>query len=155
LVDASGFASEADIPRYVISADDVDLRVDSDVAEWQRGQVHHATGTMIGTEADYTFFANWVVTEPGSTTSTSYHYRLPDHAAWPSALDPAERFETYFFKQPGDVRTSLSISVNLPAEARILHTVPDEAVRQVSAHEFAYQGHATRDVLVGSVFALE
>jgi hypothetical protein len=155
LIDAAGFAAEAEVPLYVVPEEDGQLKVDPDVAEWQRGQTRHSTGTIIGTEAGYTFFANWVVTRPGSTTMTSYHYRLPRHAAWPSIFDPAERFETYFFKQPGDTQTDVTITLRLPDQAHIVHAVPATGLAHSSAHEVVYRGQAQRDSLVGVVFEVE
>jgi hypothetical protein len=155
LVAASGFAAEADIPVYVLPDEQIDLTVDGDVAEWQRGQVRHESGTTVGSEAGYTFFANWVVTRPGASTVASYHYRLPRHAAWPSSLDPAERFEVYYFKQPGDMRTTMRISMRLPEAARIVHHAPREGASQLSARELTWQSKVTSDVLLGAVFEVE
>jgi hypothetical protein len=155
LVAASGFAAQADIPLYVVPDNQTQLVVDSDVAEWQRGQTRHASGTMIGTEAGYTFFANWIVTRPGASTVTSYHYRLPQHAAWPTSLDPAERFEVYYFKQPGDMRTTIRIMLRLPEPARIVHHVSPEGAARPSGRELTWQGEARRDVLLGAVFEVD
>ena len=155
LVRASGFAPEADIPLYVVPEHQSNLVADPDVAQWQQGQVRHESGTVIGQEAGYTFFANWLVTRPGTSTVASYHYRLPRHAAWPSSLDPAERFEVYYFKQPGDMRTTLRITLRLPEAARIVHQVPREGVTQSSPREIVWQGAAVRDVLLGAVFEVE
>ena len=128
------------------------LVVDPEVAEWQRGQVRHETGTMIGREAGYTFFANWLVTGPGETSVAFYHYRLKDEVRLPNVFDPAQSFEAYVFKQPGQERTQVRVAISLPEQTRIIHTVPIEGVTQHNANEVVYRGMLQRDVLVGAVF---
>lgn len=152
LLEARGFATEADLPHFVMPEPDLALVVDPDLAEWQRGQIRHESGTMIGQEAGYTFFANWLVTKPGETSVALYHYRLPRGARLPSLFDPAESFEAYVVKQPGQERTQVRVALRLPETTRIVHAVPAEGLTQHSNFEVAYRGELGRDVLVGVVF---
>jgi hypothetical protein len=152
LIDAQGFASESSIPRFVIAEPDINMSADPEVAEWQRAQVRHQSGTMVGKEAGHTFFANWMVTKPGETSVALYHYRLPSHVDMPSIVDPAELFQATIIKQPGEMRGSVRVSMSLPEEMRIVHTVPDDGVTRVSAQEIVYRGMLRKDVMVGMVF---
>ena len=152
LLEARGFATEADLPSFVMPEPDLALVVDPDLAEWQRGQIRHESGTMIGQEAGYTFFANWLVTKPGETSVVLYHYRLPQGAQLPSLWDPAKSFEAYVVKQPGQERTQVRVALRLPETTRIVHAVPAEGLTQHSNFEVAYRGELGRDVLVGAVF---
>ncbi|MFH1354128.1 MAG: DUF4012 domain-containing protein [bacterium] len=152
LKEADGFATEAELPHFAVPEPDLSLMVDPEVAEWQRGQVRHETGTMIGREAGYTFFANWVVTAPGETSVTFYRYRLKNEVTLPTVFDPAQSFEAYVFKQPGQERTQLRVVMNLPETTRIVHTVPEDGVTQHNANEVVYRGMLQRDGLVGAVF---
>ncbi|MBI4022480.1 MAG: DUF4012 domain-containing protein [Candidatus Andersenbacteria bacterium] len=151
LVEAQGFSQAADIPRLV-SPVDAELEVDADLAEWQRGQVVQPSGTAVGREAGYTFFANWLVTSPGKTKVATYHYRLPRGVDWPSAWDPAAQAVGYVYKQPGDDRTRLRLALRLPPQAYIVHTAPQEGVTRQAENEILYTGELTRDVMVGAVF---
>ena len=152
LIDAQGFATESIIPRFVMPEPDVQMSADPEAAEWQRAQVKHKSGTMVGKEAGYTFFANWVVTRPGETTVALYHYRLPKHVDMPNMVDPAELFQAMIVKQPGDMRTNIRVSMSIPEEMRIVYTVPSDGVTQVSSREIIYRGMLRKDVIVGLVF---
>ncbi len=152
LIDAQGFAAESIIPRFVRAEPGIKLSADPEVAEWQRAQVKHESGTMIGKEAEHTFFANWLITKPGETTVALYHYRLPKHVVMPNIVDPAELFQAMIVKQPGDMRTNVRVSMSIPKGMRIVHTVPDDGVTQVSSQEIIYRGMLRRDVIVGMVF---
>lgn len=152
LIDAQGFTSRAYVPNWIVPNDDLPLNVDPDLAAWQRGQTFHPSGTIIGREAGYTFFANWVITKPGETSVVLYQYRLPNHARMPSLFDPAERFEALVFKQPGDWRTSVRVALSLPDNMRAVHTVPEDGITQGNPHDIVYRGRLIGDVLVGAVF---
>lgn|GEM_PF-899606 len=153
LLEAEGFSSKSDINQMVVpeSFDDV-KKVDPDLVDWQTGQHKDETGTTIGQEAGYTFFANWLVTEPGQTTVAFYRYRLPKANKTPSFIDPAKRLEAYVVKQPGDSRSKVRVEFKLPENMRIIHTVPSAGTTQDSNTSLIYRSELIKDALVGVVF---
>ncbi|MEX2054765.1 MAG: DUF4012 domain-containing protein [Candidatus Andersenbacteria bacterium] len=155
LLEAQGFTSAADIPRTVVADPELVVEADLDVAEWQRVQSTHTTGTTIGQEAGYTSFANWQITKPGATTVGLYRYRLPQHAPTPELWDPARSFTAYIAKQPGDVRTTLRTEIKLPAGQHIHHTVPSDGITPTDPSTIVYRGQLRRDALVGAVYSSE
>ncbi|HLD25555.1 MAG TPA: DUF4012 domain-containing protein [Candidatus Andersenbacteria bacterium] len=153
LLDSHGGVPAERIPVYV-TGEEASLVVDSDVAAWQGTQRQHPSGTTIGSESGYTFFANWLTTAPGETSTITYHYRLPGHARMPRLWDPAENFSVYLFKQPGDERTKAHVRIMLPSGTRVVHTVPAQA-KESAAGELTFASELKRDMLAGVVFALE
>lgn len=151
LLEARGFATAADLPRPALGGEEVQLVADPDVAEWQRSQLRHSSGTLIGKEAGYTFFANWLVTRPGETSVAFYHYRVPAHAILPTLFDPAASFQVYVSKQPGDMRTNVRVEISVPEDVRILHTVPLDGVTPAAENKVVYRGALSQDLLVGLV----
>lgn len=154
LIEARGFTAAAQIPRRVEPQPELSLMPDADVAAWQQGQLQHESGTTIGQEAGYQFFANWQVTKPGETSIGLYRYSLPAISG-PSWLNPAARLTAYFAKQPGQERTSLRASFDLPEATRIRHTVPTAGITQDSARTLVYRGEFRQDLLVGAVYVRE
>lgn len=152
LVEARGFSSENDVPRKIPLDRNHAASPDGDIAEWQRGQTKHESGTDVGQEAGYTFFANWMITRPGATTVGLYRYVISNGAKVPGVLDAAARFSTYVAKQPGAARTSLRAAVTLPDSARIVKTAPDSGITRESDREFVYRGELTHDVVLGAVY---
>lgn len=152
LIEAKGFTSTADVPQTIIRASDIQLEADPDVALWQQGQTKHSSGTMIGSEAGYTFFSNWIITQPGQTSVALYRYRIPKHVSTPSVINPVSTYSTYIFKQPGDIRTTVRSSITLPSKERIVHSAPQEGVTRESDRSAVYRGSLTKDVLTGVVF---
>jgi len=152
LIDAKGFTGRHQIPQWEVLDDSLPLTADAELTEWQRGQVRHASGTAIGKEAGYTFFGNWILTEPGETSVATYQYRLPREAAMPSWLDPAKRFEARVVKQPGDKRTQLRVSIKMPASLRVVYTVPEDGITRAADNEIIYRGGLNRDLVVGAVY---
>lgn len=153
LLEADGFASAADIRQMVVPETYEHLKADEDVVDWQTGQYVHDSGTVVGEEAGYTFYANWVVTKPGKTSVAFYRYRLPDKAEWPGMINPAGRFDTYVVKQPGDMRTTVRVQVDLPDNVHMVHAVPESGVTKESDRTLIYRGALRKDLLTGMVFA--
>lgn len=164
LLDARGFSTTAEIPRpigraaplsnrEILSATaDLKLEVDADVAEWQRGQQIDPSGTVIGHEAGYDFFGNWMITKPGDTMVGVYRYRLPQKVAALRWFNRSGSFVAYISKQPGDSRTDLRVEIQLPSEQRIVHNVPQDGVTRLSDASLVYRGQLQTDVIVGAVF---
>lgn len=152
LLEAQGFTAGGDVPQVAVPETYSHLTADADVTEWQRGQIQDKSGTMIGREAGYTFFGNWMVTKPGQTTVGLYRYRLPGTVALPGVINPVQRFGVYAVKQPGSARTDVRVSVKLPESLRVVTTAPASGVTLTNDHEFTYRGELTRDAVVGAVF---
>ena len=152
LLEAQGFTDASRIQRFVEPEKFAGSKPDIDVAQLEESESQHDSGTIVGSEAGFTFFANWLVTEPGSTSVGVYHYRLPKHASLPNILNPAETYATFVVKQPGDDRTSIRVEVVLPKESSIVHTVPNEGITYKDERTIVYRGKLNRDITVGAVY---
>ncbi len=160
LLEATGFSRQSEVPRPLeikqgknsLTVTDAILRADPDIAEWQRTQLVHPSGTIIGQEAGYTSFANWMITKPGATVVGLYHYIIPQHAILPSLLKPANSYSVYLGKQAGDTRTNLRVEIMLPESVRLVHTVPADGVTQSDERTLVYRGRLQADRVVGAVF---
>lgn len=153
LLEADGFSSAADIRQMVVPETYEHTKADEDVVDWQTGQYAHESGTVVGEEAGYTFFANWLVTKPGKTSVAFYRYRLPDKAEWPGVINPAGRFDTYVVKQSGDMRTTIRVQIDLPENVQMVHAVPESGVTKDNDRTLIYRGLLRKDLLTGMVFA--
>lgn len=151
LLEAKGFASAADVPQAVIPGSDTALTVDADIAQWQQGQRMDPSGTVLGSESGYDFFANWIITQPGQTSVALYRYKLPDKFNLPSIINPAEDYSTYFMKQAGAQRTTIRASLSLPQGYRIIHTVPASGITADGDKEIVYRGEFKQDIIIGAV----
>lgn len=152
LLESKGFTPESDVPRPIISPSEIPLKADPDIANWQLSQHRSSSGTFIGTEAGYTFFANWIVTKPGETSVTLTHYRIPHAVDMPSYLHPAGAYSLALFKQSGQKRTQVRVSIQVPEDMKIVHGVPDSGLTRESDTTLVYRGKLTSDVLPGIVF---
>ncbi|MEX0650153.1 MAG: DUF4012 domain-containing protein [Candidatus Andersenbacteria bacterium] len=151
LLEASGFTPPSEVPRPVLHKTDALLTGDADVIAWQAAQRQDASGTMIGAESGYTFFANWTVTKPGQTSVMLYRYRLPRHVSLPSLFDAVESYTVYMVKQPGDVRTTVRASLKIPSSLALTHIVPDAGLTRESDQSVVYRGQLTSDTQLGFV----
>jgi len=152
LLEAEGFSSRLEVPQMVMPADEDIVSADSDLVAWQTGQYEHESGTVVGHEAGYTFFANWLVTKPGRTSVALYRYRLPEEKRLPGIIDSVKRLEAYVLKQPGDMRTQVRIEIKLPESLRIVHVAPDSGTTQNSDGSLTYRSWLNKDVLIGAVY---
>lgn len=152
LLEAKGYTSAADVPRPALPEQGVVTVPDPEVAAWQASISQHPSGTLIGQEAGYTFFANWIITKPGQTTVTLYRYTLPEAVALPQLLSPASHYALTVIKQPGSQRTTVRASLKLPAAMSIVHAVPATGLTQQTPQELLYRGALKGDVVVGGVF---
>lgn len=153
LLEAKGFTRAADIPHFITPRGDMKLVADEDVAEWQRLQAVDESGTTLGREAGYDYFANWQITKPGETTIGLYRYRLPKAAAMPSLWRPATTYSLFVAKQPGDTRTSVRTEVHLPQNLTIRHTVPQDGITLTQPGTATYRGALKEDLAEGVVMS--
>lgn len=151
LIEAQGFTKEADIPSSIIEEERSSVLPDPDLTEWERVQRRDDNGTVIGEEAGYRYFGNWVMTRPGSTTVELYRYKLPSVSIHHGLLNEAERHAVYIIKQPGDARTEARIELRLPENVRFVHTVPHDGVTQMGDNVLVYRGSLKEDVMAGGV----
>jgi len=153
LIEAKGFRAKSEVPSYIVHEDNDYMEPDTDVFEWESSQEVHDSGTTIGFESGYKFFANWQITSPGDTTIGMYHYRIPRRKALPNIIDPAQSFEAYVVKQPGDERSSVRVELVLPQGMKVVHTVPAGGITQEADNTVVYRGKLRTDLLVGAVYA--
>lgn len=152
LLEAKGFTPSSDIPRYASPESDVSLVADADLAAWQSGQQIDSSGTIIGHEAGYTFFGNWIVTEPGQTSVALYRYKIPAFVDMPGLFKSVSSGAVTFVKQSGAARTTLRVEVHLPDAYRIVSTVPIDGITRESDTSMVYRGDAATDQTIGFVF---
>lgn len=152
LIEATGYTKASDIPKIVLADKDLPVQPDADVAAWQMAQIHDSSGTIIGQEAGYSLFANWIITKPGQTTITMYRYALPETVNLPGLLVGAKKYSVEVGKQPGAKRVSVRVNLELPSSTKVIHVVPEAGVTQENDHTVVYRGAQQGDVLVGAVF---
>ncbi len=152
LIESKGFTSESDVPRPVLADASLQLEADPEVVAWQQNQYRMPDGTTVGTESGYTFFANWVVTKPGQTSVTLYHYTIPNAATMPSLFHRAASYSLGIAKQPGQQRTTIRASITLPEKFTIIDAVPKSGVTLESRTNYVYRGELTSDIVPGIVF---
>ncbi len=152
LIDAKGYTPASLVPHPNLPDADLAVKPDGDVVVWEKQQVDNRTGTAIGSEAGYTYFANWIITHPGETTVTLYHYIVPKAAAGLNVIRQAGNFGMYFAKQSGAERTTLRASLVLPESWRIIHRVPSQGITQDNDYTLVYRGPLDRDIVVGAVY---
>lgn len=152
LLESKGFTPLSEVPHPVISVTNIPLKADSDVTAWQAAQHQSPDGTTIGSESGYTFFANWIVTKPGETSVTLTHYRIPGVISMPSYIHSAASYSMSIFKQPGQQRTSVRGSIQIPEDMKIVHSVPNSGVTREADNTYVYRGQLTFDVVPGIVF---
>lgn len=152
LLEAKGFTPKSDIPTYVTANAGVPIEADADIAAWQAGQTLAADGTSIGHEAGYTFFGNWVVTEPGQTSVVLYRYRIPNFVRMPGLFDTVSSGAVSFVKQSGAKRTSLRVDITLPQQYTIIRHFPDEGITQEANNQMTYRLEAPGNSSLGFVF---
>lgn len=151
LINASGFSAATAVRRFSQPNPSFPLVPDADVAAWQAFQRRHRSGTIIGQEAGYTYFANWMITKPGQTSVGRYHYRLPAALLAPSVFDPYASSSLSVIKQPGDKRTVIHIETELPHTVEMVHTTPLEAEKKAD-NRLQYHGPLNRDIVIGAVY---
>lgn len=154
LLEAKGFASAVDVPREESLAEVPigELVADPHVTEWESKQTRHESGTIIGEESGYTYFANWMVTPPGSTTVGLYRFRLPGKVEMPTALDLYKSQVLQLVKQPGDTRTEVRTEFRWPENTQIAQFVPSEGMTQTAKNVLVYRGKLVQDKLIGFVY---
>ncbi len=152
LIEAKGFTSESQVPRPELSDGSLLLEADPDVVSWQQHQVRSPDGTTVGLESGYTFFANWVVTKPGQTSVTLYHYTIPHAVRMPSLFHRASSYSLGIAKQAGQGRTNVRASITIPSEYRIVDSVPSSGGTRESDQTYTYRGELTSDIVPGIVF---
>lgn len=152
LIEAKGFTSESQVPRPELSDGSLLLEADPDVVSWQQHQVRSPDGTTVGLESGYTFFANWVVTKPGQTSVTLYHYTIPHAVRMPSLFHRASSYSLGIAKQAGQGRTNVRASITIPSAYRIVDSVPSSGGTRESDQTYTYRGELTSDIVPGIVF---
>jgi hypothetical protein len=153
LIASSGFTSPQDVPQLVELARDLPLAPDDDVAAWERRQVRHAHGTIVGEESGLRYFAHWMITPPGTTTVGYYRYRVPHEAELPHWWNQFSRYSMRLIKQPGDIRSTYSLELHLPDGTAVTHTTPQaQLTRGQLTPVVVRHGQLVQDVMVGAIY---
>lgn len=152
LLESSGYTPARDIAHSVVADATLPIKPDSDVVDLESRQQPGVNGTAIGSESGYITFANWIITKPGQTTVTLYHYRLPNAASLPGVWQTASRYSLYIAKQPGQERSSVRASIALPSAMHIVQRVPEQGITQENDQTIIYRGSLTSDIVVGAVY---
>lgn len=153
LLEAHGFTSVSDIPKAKIERYDTPLEGDSDVVAWQADQRTHTSGTTIGKESGYTYFANWVLAKPGDTAVGFYRYRIPRHAKPSNGfLSQTSSYTTFIKKQPGQIRSTVRASIRVPDGFTVVHTEPASGITLDESGEIVYRGKTEKDHIIGVVY---
>lgn len=152
LLEATGFSAEpkADPAVPIRPADQ--LSPHPLLAEWQRRQHVHASGTVLGEEAGHQYFANWLVTKPGQTTIALYRYRLPAVTALPGRLNLFENYAVQIVKQPGEARTAVRAELVLPDSMRLVAVQPEAGITREAENRLVYRGSLSRDTVIGATY---
>lgn len=151
LEEVRGFTPAGQVPQLVEPEEIEGLSADADVAAWQQAQRQGENGTLIGEEAGYLYFANWIVTQPGATSVALYRYIIPQGVQMPGLINKAGRYSVYVAKQPGDTRTQLRTEIRLPENVRVGYIVPSDGITQTDYNRFTYRGELREDRLIGAV----
>lgn len=152
LLEATGFSPEPKREPSLTARRADQLEANSLLAEWQRAQRLHASGTIVGQEAGLTYFANWLVTKPGQTTIGLYRYRLPVVERLPGSLNLFESYALQLAKQPGDARTTVRAELVLPENMRIVIVQPEDGITRETDHQLVYRGPLRRDTVIGATY---
>lgn len=123
LISAAGFNK-----RDLQYPNDINYQIDPDVYNWEKNSVtDNLTGTVIGQESGKTFFGNWVILNPGESTTTTLVYQLPFQ------LNDLDHFSLLVQKQIGSQNGDFSWTV-------------DYQGRKILWKNFAGKGQATKRV---------
>lgn len=152
LLEASGFSPEPKREPSLTARSASELEANPLLAEWQRAQRLHSSGTIVGQEAGLAYFANWLVTKPGQTTVVLYRYRLPAVSRLPGTLNLFESYALQFIKQPGDVRTTIRAELVLPDTMRVVTVQPEEGITREADNHVVYRGALQRDTVLGVTY---
>jgi hypothetical protein len=156
LIAARGFSRVEEIPNPPWQEqrkreDKGNLEIDALVQAWEEKRKKHPSGTIIGEEAGYTTFENWLVTPPERTVVATYHYRLPFR--YP-LLQPLFRYGRYNFlwqQQPGAPYTEFSMTVRLPDGYEPIYRLPARNV-SVAPGRVSFSGKLGTNTAWGFVF---
>lgn len=104
LVDSEGFTKMPESPKPSPFAE-----TDEDVLQWEKSTVKNlVTGTLMGTEADKSFFANWIVIPGEEEKVISFSYKLP------FTVQKLDRYSLSVQKQMGSQDAALIYNINFP-----------------------------------------
>jgi hypothetical protein len=151
LLEARGFTVAAEIPREKFPMEGMDLKPDPLVVQWEGQQQAHPSGTVVGEEGGYTYFANWMKTAPGSTSIGLYRYRLPVKVKLPGFLDAYKSHSLYLAKQPGDERTQVRATFSLPKGLKVTRFLPEEGVTSTN-EGLVWRGYLRQDTVIGLIY---
>jgi hypothetical protein len=118
-------------------------KLDTDAREWESSAVKDIiSGTLIGEEAGYTFFGNWLSLKPGETRTVKLVYELP------FSLNDLDNYSLLLQKQPGAQTYSFSHKVDLSGWNALWASAGTE---MQNSGEINYKTQLDRDRFWGAV----
>ncbi len=152
LLEARGYVPSARVPSPLQrSQGDEGLVPDEDLAHLESQWEERESGIVVGSEAGFTTFGGWVVTEPEETTVTVLRYRLPFRLPRPSLLASILRYELLLTHQPGHSPVLTRATLRVPTGFRIAWTGPASALQGSGQQKATYAGFVERDAAWGAV----
>lgn len=138
LVSSSGFNTEIQLPRLTAP----DYVLDAKVQNWQSGVTQDlVTGTYTGSEANKTWFGNWLDVRGGESKTVSLTYTLP------FKLSNLDRLSLLIQKQAGSLNEKINYEVELSGWTSLWNsndaTVSNDAIK--------YNKDLTQDQFIGTV----
>ncbi len=138
-IEAEGF-TPIDLPKLNLP----DYTKDHDVQIWEKALLRNvSTGTTIGEEANYTFFANWLETQAQMETIAKFTYELPFQ------VKKDLSYSLLVQKQPGTSDQTFTHSLITPYKQPIWHNLPSP---QINPDQINYQTLLNKDLIFGILF---
>jgi hypothetical protein len=138
LESSSGFSAGIQLPRLETNG----YTLDEQVEEWQRELTQDVnTGTYSGTEAEKTWFGNWLEVSGGETKTITIKYRLPIQ------LGSIDRHSLLVQKQPGSMIGSFSYSLNFDGRSSLWKSNNGQA----DGTTLRYNQNIMADLFIGTV----
>lgn len=118
-------------------------KVSDDVEEWEKKSVKDVvSGTMIGEEAGYTYFGNWIEVKGGESKTVTLNYTLP------FKLEDIDRYSLYLQKQPGT--KNFEFSHNMTFTSRNIEW-QNFSPENLESNSYSARLILDKDYLLGSV----
>lgn len=129
LLQATGFTKNSDVPTpFENKADYKNFVQDADILELEKNSVVDDSGTIVSEESEKTSFGNWVITQPGETTVTTYRYRLPLKTKFYGFGEEPFSYQLLTQKQPGHNPYKFEATVQIPADLRFVWVEPENGI---------------------------
>lgn len=150
---SQGFTPATHIQPLVEVDPTLPLVNDEDVDVWHSRQELGGSGTVVGEEAGYTYFANWMITRPGETSRGVYRYRIPARE-FSTQNRSLITYPLKIIKQPGDAYSDIRLAIHAPEKWRGMKVIAPPLLKKTASDTqwVIYEGSLTQDLAVGVVY---